>query len=154
MDARLKRTLDVADYQDLKHQRACDRLFQYQSNDGGILLLENPGNQCFANTVITSLVSCTNFMEFIKQVHQISPNELCQELARLCLSVQVATVEKPKSDSLTELKKYIKNSSAITWKDNTGQQDAVEFFDYVMDTLGMFIKILLFLSLFIINFFY
>ena len=93
-------------------------------------------------------------MEFIKQVHQISPNELCQELARLCLSVQVATVEKPKSDSLTELKKYIKNSSAITWKDNTGQQDAVEFFDYVMDTLGMFIKILLFLSLFIINFFY
>lgn len=125
-----------------KHKRECDKLFQSQST-GGILLLENPNSQCFANTIITSLVSSNNFMDFIDHVHQNNPNEFCQELKRLCLSVHAATEDRPQSDSLTQLKNYVKNSSTITWSTNTQQQDAVEFFDYVMDTLGMFIKIFL-----------
>ena len=40
-------------------------------------------------------------------------------------------------ESLEELKLYVRNSQNIVWATNVNQQDAVEFFDFVLDTLGM-----------------
>ena len=83
---------------------------------------------------ICSLIGVEEFIRFVSDVDNVKPNAFCQELLRLSMSKQDPRVAK---ESLQELKLYIRNSQNIVWATNVNQQDAVEFFDFVLDTLGM-----------------
>ena len=80
------------------------------------------------------MVGVEEFIRYVEDVQNVNPNPLCQELLRLAMSKQDPRVAK---ESLQELKLYIRNSQNIVWATNVNQQDAVEFFDFVLDTLGM-----------------
>ena len=80
------------------------------------------------------MIGVEEFIRFVEDVDNVKPNALCQELLRLSMSKQDPRVAK---ESLEELKLYVRNSQNIVWATNVNQQDAVEFFDFVLDTLGM-----------------